>query len=189
MTTAPRLCKRPLAPRTRWIIAAAASAALLQVACAGSIGGSDQYARSSITAPTESSLEDALAKPASLRRGLEDLAAFHATAIVLRRHNDTAGTAALRRFLQRTSSSYLSGLSRPSSGREQPELISLRANLLLAEASVWRELGDRRELRRVRRQLSQRFAAMNDLPVEFPIGVATTLGNALEQLRPSQGRL
>ncbi len=170
--------------RFRQTAVPAALALALATGCANTWTGSDYFEHTARIDEADAYVAgEALAqRKQEMERAKGDLVHFHATLRSLRRHKSEMDIQAFEAFLRPYLAERVDPLVAPDQAGWHPELQRLDANLLFAKGAVLVELRDHRAIDRLLRQIERRYADLDDLLVEFPMGKQTTLARGVREL-------
>lgn len=184
--------RSPLTKTLRYaVLSLGAGTALLLTACSTTWTGSDYFARSAPVTEADSQIagEALEQRKLKMRRAHQDLVSLHATVETLRRHKSLTDIRVMESYLDGYLDEYVDPMISEKDESWHPELQVLDANLLFAKAAVLIELRDRSAVDRVIAGIEKRFQGMNNLPVEYPVGTRTTLGQGLRDLHSNRRKI
>ena len=125
----------------------------------------------------------------AMRRIRRDVSQMERTIEMLQRHRDGMQLERFERFVRPYLEERLDPLLRGQSEVWHPELRPFEANLLLAKAGVYVQLGDERALGRVIEALEHEFEDLGSLLVEYPMGEKATLAQSIATLEEEKKAL
>ncbi len=124
-----------------------------------------------------------------MRRVARDVTQMTRTIVTLQRHRDSAELERFEAFVRPYLADRLDPLLRGQSQVWHPELRPFEANLLLAKAGVFVQLGDERALGRTLTMLQRDFIDLGSLLVEYPMGEKATLSQSIAALEKEKKTL
>ena len=123
-----------------------------------------------------------------LRRAHRDMSHYHATLESLHTRKDRGGLIMFNRYLDAYMYTHLAPLLHSQWQSRHAELMTLDANLRLAQADVLLRMRETRRAQSTIDEIRKRYAGRENLLVEYPIGGQTTLQQALRALEDRKWR-